>query len=634
MRLRLKTKLVIAITAMVVALVSILSGLYIAQLLRQRMREAQDSAEFVAHQIYHGTREALDQTLTNPALDPSDPEALHRAIEHTLQTDPGLTSLLQSIVGYSPIIYDASISDPSGRALLHTDPSLLDTQLRPRTAFADVVGASAWDQIHVVYGDPRVYEVSLPLNQNGEPFGSIHVGLSTVFLKNELAPQINRTMIFAVFSILVSVAIAGLLSSIALRPLEAIGRRLDLLTAGEMEAPAEMPRRRRTDEYGVVSTKIDRLGRQMKDVKEVFSAMKENLDQLMANLQDGLMLFTNDSRVVLVSASAEQFVGRPRAEILGRPVDEVFSYESVLGRAVRDAFRGHHGIEQHEITTDGGRRISLALDFIEERGEGIGALLTMRDAESVQRLENEIELSRRLAAIGRLTSGVAHEVKNPINSIVIHLEVLKEKLQEMDPGARRHMDVISSEIQRLDRVVQTLVDFTRPVELRLIEADLRRVVEDVAMLAGPEAGRQGVAIDRMLPAEPLVVRIDPDLVKQAVLNVVLNGIQAMPQGGTLTLSASRKEGVISLGVQDQGAGIPPEVRDKIFNLYFTTKKKGSGIGLAMTYRVLQLHNGAVEFESRNGYGTTFWLRLPANENPQQLASQTAGDASVQEAASQ
>src|SRR6202008_3635875 len=114
-----------------------------------------------------------------------------------------------------------------------------------------------------------------------------------------------------------------------------------------------------------------------------------------------------------------------------------------------------------------GRRTEVSLDFIEEGGEKIGALLTMRDAESVRKIENEIELSRRLAAIGRLTSGVAHEVKNPINAIVVHLEVLREKLQEIDPDTRRHVAVISSEIQRLDRVVQTLVDFTRPVELRL-----------------------------------------------------------------------------------------------------------------------------------------------------------------------
>src|SRR5207253_4384135 len=134
-----------------------------------------------------------------------------------------------------------------------------------------------------------------------------------------------------------------------------------------------------------------------------------------------------------------------------------------------------------------GARVQLGLDFIEENGERIGALLTLRDAESVHRIEDELELSRRLAAVGRLTSGVAHEVKNPINAIVVHLEVLRQKMKEIDPDTRRHVDVIGSEIQRLDRVVQTLVDFTRPVELRLSDMDLRKVVEDVVILASPAA---------------------------------------------------------------------------------------------------------------------------------------------------
>jgi PAS domain S-box-containing protein len=172
----------------------------------------------------------------------------------------------------------------------------------------------------------------------------------------------------------------------------------------------------------------DRLGRQMRDVKEVFSALKENLDQIMANLQDGLLLFTRDWRVVLVSASAEQFVGRPRRDILGCDVEEIFSDSNRLGQLVLQAFRNHQPIGDAEVDNGSGRRVQVALDFIEERGERIGALLTMRDAESVRRIEDEIELSRRLAAIGRLTSGVAHEVKNPINAIVVHLEVLREKL--------------------------------------------------------------------------------------------------------------------------------------------------------------------------------------------------------------
>jgi PAS domain S-box-containing protein len=440
----------------------------------------------------------------------------------------------------------------------------------------------------------------------------VRVGLSTVLLKSELQPQLNHAIAFSAIAIFASLLLAAGLSNFALRPLKAIDRRLDRMTAGDIEAvPENEPRR--TDEYGVVTTKIDRLGRQMRDVKEVFSALKENLDQIMANLQDGLMLFTKDSRVVLVSASAEQFVGRPRREILGCHVSEVFSDYTPLSRLVLRAFERHDSVAQSEVENVQGHRTEVSLDFIEERGEKIGALLTMRDAESVHTIENEIELSRRLAAIGRLTSGVAHEVKNPINAIVVHLEVLREKLQELDPDTRRHMDIIGSEIQRLDRVVSTLVDFTRPVELRLADTDLRSIVEDVAMLASPEAAKHDVTIERHASVQPLPVKVDADLVKQAVLNVVLNGLQAMSAGGVLRITTLREDGTAQVTVQDQGGGIPPTIHDKIFNLYFTTKQKGSGIGLAMTYRVMQLHNGSVDFNSVEGQGTTFHLRLPLLE---------------------
>jgi signal transduction histidine kinase len=415
--------------------------------------------------------------------------------------------------------------------------------------------------------------------------------------------------------------LAAALSNLALRPLEAIGRRLDVMTA---EVPSDEPAvaERNFDEYGLVNTKIDRLGRQIRDVKEVFSALKENLDQIMGTLQDGLMLFTNQGKVVLVSASVERFIGRPRGEILGANVEQIFDDSTKLGQIVLDAFALHQGFPARTLELDQNRKIQISIDFISEGGRAIGTLLTIRDAESVRRIENEIELSRRLAAIGRLTSGVAHEVKNPINAIVIHLEILRERLLQMDPETKRHMDIISSEFQRLDRVVKTLVDFSRPMELRLEETDLRRITDEVVALASPEAQQLGVTIVNERSPNPMPARVDEDLVKQALLNVVLNGVQAMQNGGTLTVRSYRQGENGTIEVRDQGAGIPPEVRDKIFNLYFTTKKAGSGIGLAMTYRVLQLHNGALEFESEVDKGTTFRLVLPLMES-QGRESQTA-----------
>jgi PAS domain S-box-containing protein len=606
-RIRLKTKLVLAISAMVFALVATLSYIYVSQFVRQRIQEAYSSGDFVARQVRDAARDAVAVDLRNTDINPSDNDKIRGVIADSLQTDPGVNTLLQSIVGYSLIIYDAGIYDRQDRVLVHTDATLLDKAVRPREDFAHVRDGNFLRQVEVVYGKPEVYDIHLPIQREGQPFGDIRIGISTVFLKSELRPQLNRALTFSIIAVLVSIMLAAVLSNVALRPLEAVGRRLDQMTSDVADI-ATVPEAH-NDEYGAI-TKIDRLGREIRDVKEVFSALKENLDQIMGTLQDGLMLFTKDWRVVLVSASAERFIGVPRGEMLGRHVEEVFSDNTKIGRIVLDAYAIHQPVPQREIEVEKGRRVQFALDFIAERGERIGALITIRDAESVRRIENEIELSRRLAAIGRLTSGVAHEVKNPINAIVVHLEILKNKLHEVAPDAQRHMDIIGNEIRRLDRVVQTLVDFTRPVELKLAEVDLRKLSEEVALLAGPEAERHNVKLDFIPLAPALPVYVDVDLLKQAILNIVINGVQAMGEGGTLKMTARKTESAAVIEVRDQGPGIPKDIQDKIFNLYFTTKKAGSGIGLAMTYRVLQLHNGALEFETEQGKGTIFRLQVP------------------------
>jgi PAS domain S-box-containing protein len=610
---RLKTKLVFAITGMVVAIVATLSTLYISEVIRQRIQEVYSVAEVIKLHVFAVSKPALAVDLGSSKVDVNDPKQLEAAVQELLQSDSSMSALLESVTGDSPNILDAAIVDANGLALLHTNPALQGTIVPPREDFSRVLHYGIRQQIKMIYGPPKTYDVRLPLihTATGKPFGEVRVGVHTALLKDSLKPQVRRALIYSGTAILLSLILAAGLSNLVLRPLEAISRRLDLISSGKAEMVGTPSKR--SDEYGTVSTKIERLGRQMRDVKEVFSALKENLDQMMANLQDGVMLFTSDFNAVLVSASAERFVGKPRGEMLGRQPSEIFSRESRLGRVIMSAFTNRETIDQEEIEDEQGRHIQVALDFIEERGERIGALLTLRDAESVHRLEDEIELSRRLSAIGRLTSGVAHEVKNPINAIVVHLEVLRQKMKEIDPDTRRHLDVIGSEIQRLDRVVQTLVDFTRPVELRLSDLDLHKVAEDVVSLASPAAEKNNVLIERHPGLEPLPVRIDADLVKQALLNIVLNGVQAMPNGGLLHLTLKRENDSAVIVVRDHGTGIPENIRDKIFNLYFTTKSGGSGIGLAMAYRVMQLHHGSMEFTSIIGHGTTFYLRFPMPE---------------------
>jgi PAS domain S-box-containing protein len=606
--MRRRTQIVLAITLMVAALVSGASYIYIAQILRQGINTTHDNAAYVAAQIaYLATNAAPD--LSSTRVDTTNPEAVRRGIAYYLGTDRDLNTVLDSAVGSFPTIYDAAVLDSDGKAILDTDPNLIGKKITERPDFGELQRASFRRKLRMVYESPTIYDVHLPLMLNGQPFGSIHVGVSTIFLRSELTPRLQRQLVLSAIAVLCSLVLAALLSHVALGPLEHINRSLDRMaesSGSELNAPAADG----ADEYGKVSLKIAHLGKQMRDAREIFSALKSNVDQIMASLQDGLMLFTRDSRVVLVSAAIEGFLGRSRGELLGRTVKEIFPAESALGSVMLDAFRLHHNVAEREIESSNGRRVEVSLDFIQERGTQIGALLTMRDAESARRIEDEIELSRRISASGRVTRGVAHEVKNPINAIVLHLQLLRNKLQQLDPDTTRHVDIIDSEIHRLDRVVQILVDFTRPRDLHLEESDLRLVLDDVTLLAAPDAEQHGVKLLRELPPEPVPVKIDVDFIKQAILNVVLNGVQAMPNGGTLTIAASRDEDMVVTEIRDQGAGIPTEIQDKIFELYFTTKKTGSGIGLAQTYQIMQWHYGSVDFESGDGKGTTFRLRLP------------------------
>jgi signal transduction histidine kinase len=613
---RRKTIIVLAIALMVTAMVSAFSYLYISQILRLRIENANTTATNLTRQLAYAARNAVPD-FSSTKIDTSNPTAVRRALTDYVQTDVDLNNLLQSETGDWRFIYDVTIVDLDGRALLHTKDGMVGKIVPVRTDFQQVVHAHFREQLRLVFSPPAVYDVSYPLQLGvnypqhqtvEEPFGTIRIGVQTVFLKDEVETRVMKALYYAIASIFASLLLAAGISNLALGPLKEINRDLDSVNAGDAAALAEESGH---DEYGLVSLKIANLGRQIRDSKEIFSALKDNVDQLMSNLQDGLMLFARDSRVVLVSAPVEGFLGRPRAELLGRTVQQIFDRRIDLGAALLDAFERRRPLSASEFQAAGGKNVQVSLDFVQEKNSQIGALLIMRDTESVRRIGDEIEMSRRLSASGRLTRGVAHEVKNPINAIVLHLQLLRNKLSQQEPDTSRHMDIIDSEIRRLDRVVQTLVDFTRPRDLHLEEVDLRRVMEDVAQLAAPDAEQHGVTIARDMPAQRLAIKVDLDLVKQAILNVVLNGVQAMPQGGILTISARREDNAIIAEVRDQGAGIPQDMHDKIFELYFTTKKDGSGIGLAQTYQILQWHYGSVDFESTAGAGTTFRFHLPA-----------------------
>jgi len=224
-----------------------------------------------------------------------------------------------------------------------------------------------------------------------------------------------------------------------------------------------------------------------------------------------------------------------------------------------------------------------------------------------------LELSRRVTALGRLTAGVAHEVKNPLNAMTIHLELLKQKLSSgaapdaIDP----HVDVIAREIRRLDDVVQGFLKFARPEELALRPVSPASLTDEVLKTLAVEANVSGVQLESVIAPDVPDIEADAGILRQALLNLAKNAVQAMPRGGKLTIScAPTKDSRVEIRVADTGEGIPPENLARIFDLYFTTKQTGTGIGLSLVYRTVQLHSGDIDVESTPGVGTTFVIKMP------------------------
>jgi len=285
------------------------------------------------------------------------------------------------------------------------------------------------------------------------------------------------------------------------------------------------------------------------------------------------------------------------AQIVVRPIHVIRSGLSRLGRG------------------DLGATLDLKGDEFKELGDVFASVTNQLKAaipDSAKRAQL-LDLSQRVVALGRLTAGVAHEVKNPLNAMTIHLELLKQKLAAGAPAEAidNHVEIITREIRRLDAVVQGFLKFARPEELALKPVHPRDLIEDVLETLAVEANVTGVELKADVVADVPPIEADRGIFHQALLNLARNAVQAMPDGGTLTLSAvASRDGRVEICVRDTGVGIAPENLARIFDLYFTTKASGTGIGLSLVYRTVQLHNGDIDVESTPSVGTTFTIRMP------------------------
>lgn len=613
MSLSLKNKFTLATALLVLIVVALVSGLYVVRLTRQVITQANERAQFVLQQVFASAQDALREAAENgSAPRSSSSDDIHDYIQRTLEQNRGLSALIESDMSFSPTIYEITISDANGTALISSDASLAGKIVPQRRDLSQLVHASFLNQLRILNGPPHVYELTQPfVTTDNQPFGNVHVALASALLRDEIWPGLHSAAWLALAAVLLSTLFAAFVSQVALAPLSRISAQLDRISAGEFDLEPVT----QAGELGQVSNKISRIGQQLRDVREIFSTLRENMNQIMAGLEDGLLLFNAEGRAVLVSPSAEKFIDVDLENLLGRKIEEIFPPGHPLALALHIGRNGEvaaDGVEPVEVDITGEhgtRRVGASIQTIQEDGARMGMLVSLRDLESLERLGSQLQVSERLAALGRVTAGVAHEVKNPLNSMRVWLEVLKANLP-IDPETQQAAKMLDTEIDRLDRVVKTFLEFSRPVELEREEVNLPELIESVLASANPGITRAGVTLVKEIPASFPLMELDKRLIEQSILNLVLNACECMTAGGQVTVTLERVGDMAEIRVGDTGPGIAPENRGKIFQLFFTTRKGGTGLGLANTFRFVQLHNGSIEFETEVGRGTTFRIELP------------------------
>jgi PAS domain S-box-containing protein len=615
MQLRLRTKLTLVMTGLVLLVVAVLCGVFLEQLLQQVLHDTEKRANELVREGFDEVGHALEDA-KNQGLRPAsyEPGEIHDYVQRAFEMNEKLPAKLGDI-GQTFAIYEVSIVDRDGFVLASSDKTLPGSLSLRRTPFSQLVQTSFVNQVKVLAGRPRLYEVNLPFSVHKTSFGEVRVIVSTALLLKEIEPRLRASATIVVLALVISAFLAAVVSGATLAPLRDIAAQLDRISAGQYDTPASEVKgfARGSDEIGQVSRKITQVGQQLRGVHEIFSTLRENMNSVMAGLEDGLLLFTRDARAVMVSPAAEKFLGAPAGHFLGRHIKDIFPPGHPLCEALRlEGDELSEVASETELTTsEGPKRVSVSVQAIQEAGERIGALVTLRDLDSLESINTQLQVSERLAALGRITAGVAHEVKNPLNSMRLWLENLKESLpKEKDGAARQAVNVLDAEIDRLDAVVKRFLDFSRPMDIRLEATQLAVLLKEVLEIAQPQLQKDNVQVAQLLPIDVPEVYVDRALLKQAVLNLVLNAIEAMPSGGQLRLILSRRGEVAEIAVGDTGKGIPPENRQKIFQLFFTTRPGGSGIGLASAFRIVQLHNGSIDFTSEVGRGTTFRIELP------------------------
>lgn len=345
-------------------------------------------------------------------------------------------------------------------------------------------------------------------------------------------------------------------------------------------------------------------------VDRSLAEMKTYTENVVESMADGLISVNREKKIVTLNRKAAEFLGAKEEDLKNKEISKVFgiNIENLLkekGGVLRDW--------ELRVSNKEGTQIPLSLSAAplkDENEQEMGSVLLLRDLREIRDLQERVRRSERLASLGRLAAGVAHEIRNPLSSIRGFAQFFQNRFKGQEKE-QEYAAVMVREVDRLNRVITELLDFARPKEPHRESHNLQEILEQTLKVLEPELAGRNIGVEKKLDASLPRILADRDQLSQAFLNLMLNALESMEGEGKLRISLeSEGASALTISIADTGKGIPPEDLERVFEPFFSTKRKGTGLGLAIVHQIVENHKGEIRVESREGEGTTFRITLP------------------------
>ena len=593
----LRGKIAVIFVALLVAAILAVSALEIAHVTRVMVSDLRDSGSILIEQTF----EQIKPRLVQP-----DPY-------QALRSDITLHEFLDSSQAFGHGVVYLRIEDSAGTILAAVPPSSEGQKATQTPGFDQLDAAMAeWSPLsraRALWG-VQTYEMSRAVEIGGRPFAVIKVGLSTGLIADEVRRSIRGIAEIGGGAIVISLIGLMLYGGVLMRPVRELASEVEQLASGHGGVNLRIAGH---DELSTLAEKFNHLSQRIRTDRSQWENERGQFFNIFRSITDAVILLDAEGMVLFANAEAQTRLKLPAD---GKPLALLLGHEHPLARMVETSYAV--GTEVHdvalELREDGAISRFLVSIFSLGRGpEPPGLLVIVRDLKPVQELESVVDYSGRLARLGGLISGVAHQIRNPLNAMSLQLELLSQDNERGRPLDQR-VQAVRKEILRLDQAVDALLRFMRPERLKLDRVALNDLLVEVAN----QVMRPGIRVEYQLEHNLPRINADRALLSEALRNVAANAVEAMPEGGALTLATCIfGDGLVEACITDQGHGIPSEHLDRIFQLYFTTKEGGSGLGLSLASRAIDLHGGTVDVKSTVGIGTEIRIRLPIAQDSTQ-----------------